>query len=72
MARRKRPRHSQPLGVRLLVVGLTGFSAFSQGVEGLTANRRWQWFWIMAAVGTLMLLSWVASSDPGGFSKKFW
>jgi type IV secretory pathway TrbD component len=71
MGYRKRRRQSQPIGLRLTVVGLTGFSTLAQGLVGMT-SRRWQMFWLVAAVVAMMLLSWLATSDPGVLSKKFW
>ena len=68
--RRERPRQSQPLGLRLVVVGLTGLGTLSQGLVGMT-NRRWQWFWLIASAVILALLAWLATSDPGVLSKKF-
>ena len=52
-------------------MGLTGFSTLAQGLVGMT-SRRWQMFWLVAAVVAMMLLSWLATSDPGVLSKKFW
>jgi hypothetical protein len=68
--RRERPRQSQSLGLRLVVAGLTGFGTISQGLIGMT-SRRWQWFWLIAAAVTMVLLAWLATSDPGVLSKKF-
>jgi hypothetical protein len=52
-------------------VALTGFGSLAQGLAGIT-SRRWQWLWLIVGAVTMALLSWLASSDPGALSKKFW
>jgi hypothetical protein len=68
--RREQRRQSQPVGLRLVVVGLTCFGTLSQGLVGMT-SRRWQWFWLIAGAVTMALLAWLAMTDPGVLSKKF-
>jgi hypothetical protein len=54
-----------------MIAGLTGFGALAPGLVAMTSSRRWQWTWLIVAAVTMMLMSWLATGDPGALSKKF-
>jgi hypothetical protein len=67
--KRQQPKPQQRVGLRLVVAGLAGFDALTQGLMSMTSDRGWQWVWLLAAASTTIILTLMSQSDLGVLSK---